>query len=231
MRPCMAAGRTVFPRLLLAIGIGALLGAGAPAGAAPGPSANPRGYVDGAAFAQLAREDAELVEVNVSGALLQALANSVSGEDQEAGRIISRLASIHAVVAEIDPAQVEAATARIESTAKDLLAKGWEEVAKVRNKGERVRVLLLNDDGHIKGVAVMILDRDEKKSPQVVFANIAGTINLAELEKIRGRINVPGLDEVTGHAGDKESGTDSSTKQHDAETGAGGHSGTHGEAP
>jgi hypothetical protein len=157
----------------------------------------PRGQVNAAPFEKFATDDGEVVEVNLSGSLLRALGQSFKDEDPEATRIVSKLESVRAIVVEIAAARYNEAAQVIESTAKDLVGKGWEEIAKVRSKTERIRVLVLNDGGKIAGLVVMLIDRDDESgNPDLVFANIAGTLDFSEIERISEHFDVSGLDQI-----------------------------------
>jgi hypothetical protein len=168
---------------------------------APGDPPPPAGYVDGSAFAKFATEDGELIEVNVSGRILRALAGSMGTEgDPDAkkfGEMLGGLHSIRAIVTEIDAARVAEAGKLIESVAADLARKGWEEIAKVRSKSEKIRVLGLPVGDKFGGLTVMLVDDDEDGTgKQLIFANIAGPFDLSQLRSLEGSLNVPGLDAI-----------------------------------
>ena len=158
---------------------------------------NPRGFVDGSAFERFADEDGEVVEVNLPNSMLKSLANSLSGGDKETSRVLTGLHSVRALIVTIDPAKVDEAMKEIESTAKSLLSRGWSEIAKVRSKEERIRVLARNENDKIGGLLVLIVSNEEGDGdgPELVFANIAGTIDLKDIEKLSGS-NLPGMREL-----------------------------------
>ena len=160
--------------------------------AAPG-----RGVVDPKPFLAFATEDGDLVEVNVGGPLLKSLAGSVDKKDRSAASVIGRLEKISAVVVGIEPGRHDEAMRLIETTADGLLRAGWEEVARVREKGERIRVLALSEGDHIVGLVVMLVDRDHREGKtELVFANIAGPFNLADLSKLGDNVDIPGLKDL-----------------------------------
>lgn len=156
---------------------------------------NPRGYVDVSVFERFASEDGEVVEVNLSNSTLKSLAGSLSGGDKEATRVLSGLHSVRALIVTIDPGKLDEAMKEVESTAKNLLSRGWSEIAKVRSKEERIRVLTLNENDKIGGLLVLIVSNDGGDGPELVFANIAGTIDMKDIEKLSGS-NLPGMREL-----------------------------------
>lgn len=168
------------------------------------------GFVDGSAFADLATEDSSLVEVNLGKSLLRALARSgdEGNTHTEENSIFRQLDSIQAYIVELekDPAR----TARAEKMVKDietrLLGAGWESLARVREKDERVVVLVRNNDETIDGLTVLVFDRGES---EVVFVNIAGKIDLAKLGEVSAKLDIPGLDAV---GGDKKAAPGSGSK-------------------
>ena len=55
-------------------------------------------------------------------------------------------------------------------------------------------MLALSDGEAIQGLVVMVVDRSEEGGAELVFANIAGAIDLAAIQQIGEGFNVPGLD-------------------------------------
>lgn len=163
-------------------------------------AAETRGCIDNDAFLDLAGDDRVTLEVNLSGSLLSAL----SRIDPELQQLASGLHSIQAVILsltesdeseKIDEGLVERARRLASATEKSLRAKHWERLARVRDSGSDIKVLVLNDDEVIDGLVVMIIDKDEG---QLVFANICGTLDLAAIQAIGEGFGIPGLDEIEG---------------------------------
>lgn len=182
--------------------------------AEPPAAPPPAGFVDYQPFLKFADEDADIVEINVSSSLLRAIAGGASAKgDAELRGLFENLKGISALVVTVLPQQEEAARQYVESRGNELRQRGWEEVAKIRKKGEKVRVLALNQGDHIGGLVVMVLSREqilddgEKSEPgkpaslQLVFANIAGKFSLEQLQKLDGKIDIPGLDSVIEEKG------------------------------
>ena len=148
------------------------------------------GFVDSSPFVAIAGEDAVMIEIDLSGALLQ----TIGKLDEDLHELIGGLHSIHAVVLELDGnGRSESARKAIIDIEKDLKARSWQRIALVREEDGEVRVLTLADGDAIQGLIVMIIDMDEG---QLVFANIAGTLDLAAISALGDGLGIPGLDDL-----------------------------------
>lgn len=152
------------------------------------------GFVDGSAFAELADDDDNVIEISIQGALLKMLTSAISEKNKELGEVLSGIVSINAVVVELDDESGDKAVRLARSTAEELKDDGWEQIIHVRQKGDaNVAVLAHHDDDDIDGLVVLVVEGDD----QVVFANIAGTIDLAGLAKIGMNFDVAGLEQLS----------------------------------
>ena len=179
------------------------------------------GYIDGSAFADLADEGSKIVEVNIAAPLLKALSRAAPSKDgEDVGELLRQLQSISAVIVELDknPARIERAAKLVREMENRLKRERWERLARVRDKDQKVGVFVRNDDKVIDGLVVLVLDEDEG---QVVFANIAGVIDLARIGKLGEKLNVPGLDALkegeTGTSKEKPHKKDVKKSQEDPE--------------
>lgn len=165
---------------------GLVLIAGSPPSLADGRGAT--GLLDGTELIDLLGEDALKVEISIHKSLLQLLGRG----DQEVGRLVSGLDSIHAVVFDLEGSglndEVRDTMAAID---RRLRKDGWERLAMVREGGSRASVLVRNTDQSIDGLIVMVVDGSE-----VVFASIAGHIDLEKIRELGDQLDVPGLDEL-----------------------------------
>jgi hypothetical protein len=154
------------------------------------------GYVDGAMFRALVDETQDVVEVNLDGAILQALAKSKSDDhgDGDAKDLFAKLKSIHAVIGTVKGPATEA-LALVKRTDQKLVAAGWQRVTRITDATSTVTVLTHTVADHIDGLVALIFDSDDK---ELVFANLAGEIDVTKLGEIGERLNVPGLDQVPG---------------------------------
>ena len=175
---------TPLPALALALCVAA------PAAVAGEDYSKLPGFVDGQRFIDAVGDDAVTVEVSIGGALLSAITKF----DPELHELAGGLKSISAIVLSTEDV---GDTAKLRSIIRDtrtrLKKEGWEALATIREEGAEVQVLVLNDDEAIQGLVVMIIDIDEG---QMVFANIAGRVNLAAIGEIGDAMGIPGLDDI-----------------------------------
>lgn len=178
--------KTVHIRLCLAL-FALLL---SPAALAAGKQIDSPGFVDGSIFVELAGDDAVTVEVSVHGGLLKA----ILGGDPELKKRVGGLESVHAVIVELEDKSIARRLVdEMRDTERKLLGRGWEMLARVKERDGEVRVLVLTDDEAIEGLVVLVADLE---GGEMVFANIAGTIDLAALAQIGQSFNIPGLDDL-----------------------------------
>lgn len=148
------------------------------------------GFVDGSAFLELAGDDCTTVEVNLHGALLRA----VLGIDPELKEAVGGLESIRAVILSCEEnGRAEKALDLIRQTERKLVDRDWEVLTRIKDDESNVTVLVLNDEDSIGGLVVLVADAG---GHEVVFANIAGTIDLAAIARLGESLEIPGLDQV-----------------------------------
>ena len=56
-----------------------------------------------------------------------------------------------------------------------------------------IRVLVLNDETSLSGLVVMVLERSEG---ELIFANVAGLLDLEAIQKLGDKMNIPGLSDL-----------------------------------
>lgn len=175
--------------LALALLLPAVGGAGAAEREVPSP-----GFVDGSDFAELAGEEGGVVEITLRGPLLRSIA-AVDTEDEGFGQFVRNLQSISAYVVNLDgdEARIARAARLIRDVEERLGRSGWERIARVREKTSNVNVFIRGAEPTIDGLVVLVMDHEDG---EVVFANIAGRIDLARLGELGRTLNVPGLDAV-----------------------------------
>ncbi len=179
-----------------------LLGSQATLAARAGSPAISGGYVDGAMFRELVDDSKDVVEVNLDGAILQALAKSGSHDhdgddakdDKDTKDLFGKLKSIHAVIGTVKGPSAEA-LALVKKTDQRLVAAGWQRITRVTDATSTITVLTHTVADRVDGLVALIFDSDDK---ELVFANLAGEIDVSKLGEIGERLNVPGLDQVPG---------------------------------
>jgi len=154
------------------------------------------GYVDGSMFRALVDDTQDVVEVNLDGAILQALAKSKSDDhdDGDAKDLFAKLKSIHAVIGTVKGPASEA-LALVKRTDQKLVASGWQRVTRISDATSSITVLTHTVANRIDGLVALIFDSEDK---ELVFANLAGEIDVTRLGEIGERLSVPGLDQVPG---------------------------------
>jgi hypothetical protein len=166
------------------------------------------GYVDAAMFRALIDESKEVVEVNLDGAILQALANSTSrdrddddppdAEDikdaKETKALFGKLKAINAVIGTVK-GPADAALALVQKTDQRLRSSGWQRIARISDGTSTISVLTHTVSKQVDGLVVLSFDSADK---ELVFANLAGEIDITKLGEIGDHFNVPGLDQVPG---------------------------------
>jgi hypothetical protein len=152
-----------------------------------------RGYVDGAPFLELAGEDGELVEVSLPRSILGMFCGTAEQEEPDVAGVACGLEWIGAVVVGIgeQSGSEEQGRELIEQTEKRLLGKGWERLVRVQEEDEILRVLMLPSGRSVLGLVVLIVEEDE-----IIFANVAGNIDMAQLHELADTMDIPGLEEL-----------------------------------
>ena len=156
-----------------------------------------RGYVDGSSFASLADEDDMLIEVTLSGPMLKMAAGAIGQQVEGAGELLGGIHSINAVVVGIDDAESKASKL-VGKLTEELEEDGWERLARVREDDVRLAVFVLpTKDGQLDGITVVVAEKSEKA---LVFANIAGRIDLEAVAELGMNLDIPGLEHLKGQA-------------------------------
>jgi hypothetical protein len=184
----------------------ATLLAGSAALAAPAkPSSHP-GFLTLQPFLDLASPDDDVTEVNVGPDMLGSLCTGLT--EPEAKKFMCGIVGVHAVVIGLTGDSVtprlDRARRLVQETTKRLQDSGWEAIVRVKEKTSTVSVLTKSagTEGKIHGLAVLVVETDEHE-PQVVFANIAGTLDLSQLSRLSSgsglHLDIPGLDQIGGN--------------------------------
>jgi hypothetical protein len=85
--------------------------------------------------------------------------------------------------------------ALVKKTDQKLASSGWQRVTRITDATSTVTVLTHTVGGRIDGLVALIFDSEDK---ELVFANLAGEIDITRLGEIGERLNVPGLDQIPG---------------------------------
>jgi hypothetical protein len=171
-----------------------------PAAALDAEAESHPGYVDGRAMATLVDElpeDTEVVEITLSGSFLRSLTRRMLNQDPEVGELLQEVVSINAVILSgLDEASSDKARDEAGRLAAVLEDRGWERIARMREKGSQTGVYVrYGDDESVAGVTVLGYEKRE-----AVFVNIAGRLDLARLAALGSAMDLPGLDAVEGQS-------------------------------
>jgi hypothetical protein len=184
------------PLCATALALLVTFGSGATLVRAESTVATAGGYVDEGMFRALVDDNEDVVEVNLEGAILQALAKNGGSEHDtpHTKELFAKLKSIHAVIGTVK-GPAAAALDLVQKTDKKLVASGWQRVTRISDATSTISVLTHTVKDKVDGLVVLIFDSEDK---ELVFANLAGEIDMTQLGEIGERFNVPGLDQVPG---------------------------------
>jgi hypothetical protein len=189
----MSRRTTIQGRVLATLGLVCLL-LGSPARgeskkAPPGP-----GFVDGTKLIDIVGDDAVVVEVSLGKSLLKMMSGS---KDSDLGKKLGGLESIYALIVDLSDADAAGrARAEVREIESRLIDDGWERIARVKETDAEIKVLvLMHDEERIEGLVVMIFSVEDDE-PVLVFANIAGLIDMKTLDDLGDELDLPGLDEL-----------------------------------
>jgi len=140
------------------------------------------GYVDFGLLKAFHDQDPR-VEVNLKGPLLQLASQFVDDEDDPGlKQVIAKVKSVRVFVYDVSDGLEKIAGTVAEKTAKELDARGWERVVRVRDEGDNVTVLVKPSNNYewIAGLVAMIISDDD----EAVFVNVAGKIHPADVARL-----------------------------------------------
>lgn len=141
------------------------------------------------------------LEVNIRGALLKLVAGASRREDPELADLLLNLKAIEVRGFELAPGDFADVERRTAAFARRLESQGWETVARVREREERVDVFLRIHDDAIAGMAVMVLDPANEDG--AVFVNIVGEIDPEQVGRIGSRFQIDALEKAPVARGDR----------------------------
>ncbi|MDH3626116.1 MAG: DUF4252 domain-containing protein [Acidobacteriota bacterium] len=149
----------------------------------------PPGQIDPEQFLRLADDEDVRIEVSLRGALLKAITKI----DPELHALAGGLESINVVVLSLKEAELDRTRRQVRQIDEDLQSRGWQRLARVREEDAEIKVLVLNNEEQIQGLVVMVIEMSEG---QLIFANVAGEIDLESLSQIGEQLDIPGLESI-----------------------------------
>jgi hypothetical protein len=151
------------------------------------------GYVNPGCLVDIADAHPEIgiVEVTIPKSFIRAVGAGVK-ENADLQQLVFGLEWVSAVVVETDDPLIAAEARKcVKETEDRLTGKGWERMARIREGGATVNVLVLNGSETVRGVVVLISEEGE-----FVMTNLAGVINLELLAELSDQVDLPGLDAI-----------------------------------
>jgi len=150
------------------------------------------GYVDFASMGVFGDLEAT-VEVFLKGPLLDMAKGALANEEPEVADAISKIEYIHVQQFELDRNAAEEVAKKTKELAKQLDAKGWEVVVRVREHDEQVYIYMLpgKDSQLIRGLVVMVVEEDD----EATFVNIVGDMDPRNLGRVTGAFGHYDLDD------------------------------------
>jgi len=150
----------------------------------------PRGFVDGDTFVDLVGDDCVRVQVWLPASLIRA----ISKVDSELAELVKQVHSLQMLILDMECAGVDSPAKLMRQEAAKLAEQGWERLVLVREDDAEIRVLaLMNGEETIDGLVLMMFDRSDR---QLIFANIAGTVDLAAIQALAEGFDIPGLEDI-----------------------------------
>jgi len=101
-----------------------------------------------------------------------------SAESSETSELISKLKGIRVQMYAMEE-NTDAARKQFSEVKSNLKSSGWEPIVQINEDDEQVLIYMKMDGGNMEGMTVMVVDEEE-----VVFVNIIGQLNPAELGKV-----------------------------------------------
>ncbi len=184
---------TLMNRIRILLPVLACLLAAQPATAQDVDLRNEPGYLDLDSIHGWFDEEPWL-EVNVKGALLRLVTEASRNEDPELSNVLQGLKAIEVRGYPLTPEQFEEVGRRTGDLAKQLEARGWDTVVRVREQNERVNIYMKVNDDVIAGLVVMVLEPDNEEG--AVFVNIVGDIDPEQIGKIGQKFNIDPLSDL-----------------------------------
>ena len=138
------------------------------------------------------------VEVFLKGPLLRLAAEASRFEDPALADMLYKLKAVRVFAYDLeDSANPEVLAADFIQTSQaiaDQLGQDtWEQVARIRDEGERIYFYLKTVEERIEGLVVMVMDDREDEA---VFVNIVGEIDPSDIGRIGRRFRIGALDDM-----------------------------------
>lgn len=149
------------------------------------------GYVDFNSIGIFGEEEAT-VEIFLKGSLLNLIAEVTKSEDPELAGLLAKLKVIRVQTFSLRDRNIDEVKQKVADMAKHLEKKGWEMVVRMREKEENVYFYIKTENKKTAGLVVMAIEPRN----DVVFVNIVGDLDPAQIGRIGRKFNFGGLDSI-----------------------------------
>lgn len=151
------------------------------------------GYVDISRMERLVDRQATL-EVNVKGALLRMAAEAARVEDETLADMLLKLVAIQVRGYSLDRSSTRSIMDPVDDIARELSAKGWDRILRVREDDHLVEMMVRDPSGErIEGMMVFVIDAGENET---IFVNIVGQIDPEDIGRIGRRFRIRALQDL-----------------------------------
>jgi hypothetical protein len=149
------------------------------------------GYADFGDLTEFEQGD-NVTEVFIEEGLIKMVANLSKSDDPQLSNMLNDLKLVKVNIFKPDNRAGKDVRSRIEKIDKELIAKKWERIVKVRDKNEVVNIYVKTSASGFEGLTITTFD----PKGEAVFVNIVGRIDLDKIGKLTEKFNIPSLDKV-----------------------------------
>jgi hypothetical protein len=133
------------------------------------------------------------VDVDLKGAMLQAVASSMEGQEGDLAEVVTGLERVRVQVGSPQKADASAVNNAVGDAVAALESSGWDRILRVEEEDEQVFLFARESEGMIVGITVLVNDAGE----EVVLVNVVGSIDPVTFGKALAKMDqMPDLDEL-----------------------------------
>ena len=150
------------------------------------------GFVDFGDIWKFSDGDEEM-EIHLTQPLLGVVGSFLKGEDPELANLILDLHLVKVNGISFSREDEDTVREMMDETAASLRKDGWDNIVKVRERGERVNVFVkLEGDGsdpadtYLNGLTVLVFERDT-----ATFVNVVGRFRMEDIARVGQHFNIP----------------------------------------
>lgn len=133
------------------------------------------------------------VDVDLKGAMLQAVASSIEAQEGDLAEMVSGLERVRVQVGAPQKADASTVNHALSEAIANLESSGWDRILRVEEDDEQVYLFTRESGGMIVGFTVLVNEAGE----EVVLVNIVGSIDPATFGRALAKMDqLPDLDEL-----------------------------------